>query len=417
MKPGATAPGRDSGDGALNASTRDPHPSSMAPESAAQIPMSVYVHVPWCIRKCPYCDFNSHAVQGDIDQTGYVQALLRDLDIQLAERPLAPALSLFIGGGTPSLFDGSAIGALIDGIDRRLGLAGDAEITLEANPGTAEAGRFADYRATGVNRLSIGVQSLDDARLAALGRIHDAAEAVNAVRMARAAGFANLNLDLMYGLPGQDVTTALADLRGVIGLEPTHVSWYQLTLEPNTWFHHRPPPGLPDDDGLADIMDAGQVLLAESGFAQYEVSAYARDGFRCRHNLNYWGFGDYLGIGAGAHGKRTLPGHAVVRTTRPRQPRVYRETVARGEPAQIAQVSPADLAAEFMLNALRLNQGVPAAWFTARTGLAEARIEATRARAVARGLLADVHDRIAPTPLGQRFLNDLLIMFERGADE
>ncbi|MCB1790971.1 MAG: radical SAM family heme chaperone HemW [Gammaproteobacteria bacterium] len=380
------------------------------------IPLSVYVHIPWCVRKCPYCDFNSHALSGDVDQAVYVRALLRDLDIQLATQSRSPALSLFIGGGTPSLFDGRAIAALIDGIDDRLGFVADAEITLEANPGTVEAHRFVDYRAAGVNRLSIGVQSLDDARLGVLGRIHSAAEARTAATLARRAGFDNLNLDLMYALPGQDVAAALADLAGVIALDPTHLSWYQLTLEPNTWFSHRPPPGLPDDDGIADIMDAGQARLAAAGYVQYEVSAYARDGRRCRHNLNYWGFGDYLGLGAGAHGKLTGGPGDVVRTTRPRRPEAYLDAVAAGALPRRHMVAPDTLPLEFMLNALRLSDGVPATWFSARTGLALASIAAAVAHARELGLLAPDPDRIRPTPFGQRFLNDLLALFEPGGD-
>lgn len=385
---------------------------------AEPIPLSVYAHIPWCVRKCPYCDFNSHALKGDVDQAGYVAALLRDLEIQVAgaDRVLPVATSLFIGGGTPSLFDGAAIADLIEGIDARLGFAADAEITLEANPGTAEAGRFADFRAAGVNRLSIGVQSLDDGRLATLGRIHSAAEAVAAAGMAHVAGFDNLNLDLMYGLPGQGVDAALADLRGVIALDPSHLSWYQLTLEPNTWFHRHPPPALPDDDGLADIMDAGQALIADAGFVQYEVSAYALDQRRCRHNLNYWGFGDYLGVGAGAHGKLTRAGGAVMRTTRPRRPEAYRDAVARAEPARQAIVPAAELPLEFMLNVLRLNHGVPAHWWTARTGLATDTLAAALADGRARGLLDPDPLGIRPTPLGQRFLNDLLALFQPEGD-
>ncbi|MCB1802734.1 MAG: radical SAM family heme chaperone HemW [Gammaproteobacteria bacterium] len=381
---------------------------------ADSIPLSVYAHIPWCVRKCPYCDFNSHALTDDVDQAGYVGSLLRDLEIQLgdASGKLPVAESLFIGGGTPSLFGGAAIAQLVEGIDRLLGFAPAAEITLEANPGTAEAARFSDYRAAEVNRLSIGVQSLDDNRLAALGRIHDASEALAAARIARRAGFDNLNLDLMYGLPGQDVAAALDDLRGVLALEPSHLSWYQLTLEPNTWFHHRPPPGLPDEDGLADIMDAGQALIAAAGFVQYEVSAYAREGRRCRHNLNYWGFGDYLGIGAGAHGKLTGGAGTVIRTTRPRQPAAYSRAVANGEAAQRSPVPAAELPLEFMLNALRMNEGVAASWFTARTGLPGTAVSTPIAQARARGLLDPDPLWIRPTPLGQRFLNDLLVLFE-----
>ena len=377
-----------------------------------QVPLSIYVHLPWCVRKCPYCDFNSHAVDGVVDQSAYVDALLRDLDRESVRKPLPAVRSIFIGGGTPSLFDGAAIARLIAGIERRVPLVDGIEITLEANPGTAEAARFAAYRAAGVNRLSIGVQSLDDARLAALGRIHSAGEAVAAFEMARAAGFDNINLDMMYGLPHQSAAQAISDLRALIALGPEHLSWYQLTLEPNTLFHHRPPAGLPDDDGLGDIMDAGQALLADAGFAQYEISAYARDGRECRHNRNYWEFGDYLGIGAGAHGKLTLADRVVERTTKPRNPGDYLAGAGRADGGTVHKVSSEELPLEFMLNALRLNLGVPKALFEPRTGLPVRKIEAQIRRARARGLLCDAPERLQPTPLGQRFLNDLLAIFE-----
>ncbi|HHI76505.1 MAG TPA: radical SAM family heme chaperone HemW, partial [Gammaproteobacteria bacterium] len=286
------------------------------------IPLGLYIHIPWCVRKCPYCDFNSHRAPQALPEADYVDALLRDLAVQ-AERVAGRTLeTVFIGGGTPSLFSGRAIGELLAGAARLLPLAPDAEITLEANPGTAEAGRFADYRAAGVNRLSIGVQSLDDASLRALGRIHDQTQALAAVDMARRAGFDNLNLDLMYGLPRQTPEAALADLEALIGLGPEHLSWYQLTLEPNTLFHHDPPP-LPDDDALGEMMDAGLARLSAAGFVQYEISAHARPGRQARHNLNYWRFGDYLGIGAGAHAKLTGADGTVRRYARPRHPRDY----------------------------------------------------------------------------------------------
>jgi oxygen-independent coproporphyrinogen-3 oxidase len=361
------------------------------------------------VRKCPYCDFNSHALRGPIDQAAYVDALLHDLDQETDRQPLPPIHSVFIGGGTPSLFDGAALGRLLQGVDRRIGLAADVEITLEANPGTAEAARFRGYRAAGVNRLSIGVQSLDDTRLKALGRIHSAAEALAACRMARAAGFDNVNLDLMYGLPEQSLEAALDDLRAVIALAPEHLSWYQLTLEPNTLFHHLPPP-LPDDDALADMMDAGQALLDRAGYRRYEISAYARAGRQCRHNLNYWQFGDYLGIGAGAHGKLTQPGGPVLRRSKRRRPADY--LAAPGAVAQERQVRGEDLAAEFFLNALRLSEGVAAGLFSARTGLPLAAVAAPLARARALGLMGAEAERLRPTAHGQRFLNDLLALFE-----
>jgi oxygen-independent coproporphyrinogen-3 oxidase len=373
------------------------------------IPLALYVHIPWCVRKCPYCDFNSHAVRGSVDQDAYVDALLRDLVHEAGRRSLPELQSVFIGGGTPSLFGGTAIGRLLEGADRRVGIASEAEITLEANPGTAEAARFADYRAAGVNRLSIGVQSLDDTRLQALGRIHSAAEALHAYELARAAGFENINLDLMYGLPGQTVAQALTDLQRALALASEHLSWYQLTLEPNTLFHNSPPP-LPDDDSLAEVMEAGQALLAEEGLRQYEISAYARAGAQCRHNLNYWQFGDYLGIGAGAHGKLTTTGR-VERRSKQRHPAAY---LAAGDgPVQGERVlTAAELPVEFFLNTLRLIDGVPSRFFEERTWLPLSSVEGTLARARERGLLAADPQRLRATALGLRFLNDLLALFE-----
>ena len=372
-------------------------------------PLGLYIHIPWCVRKCPYCDFNSHRAPQALPEADYVDALLRDLAVQ-AQRVAGRTLqTVFIGGGTPSLFSGRAIGELLAGAARLLPLAPDAEITLEANPGTAEAGRFADYRAAGVNRLSIGVQSLDDASLRALGRIHDQTQALAAVDMARRAGFDNLNLDLMYGLPRQTPEAALADLEALIGLGPEHLSWYQLTLEPNTLFHHDPPP-LPDDDTLGEMMEAGLERLSEAGFVQYEVSAHARPGRQARHNLNYWRFGDYLGIGAGAHAKLTAADGTVRRYARPRHPRDYlADPVAPGSERRL---SPDELPIEFFLNALRLSEGVPAALFEARTGLPLAVVADRLAEARARGLLAPDPERLRPTPLGQRFLNDLLAVLD-----
>jgi putative oxygen-independent coproporphyrinogen III oxidase len=380
---------------------------------AARIPLSLYVHIPWCVRKCPYCDFNSHAQHGPLDEGRYVQALLADLDHELRRAPLPEVQSVFIGGGTPSLFSGSAVGRLLDGIARRLDLAEDAEITLEANPGTAEADRFADYRAAGVNRLSLGVQSLDDACLVALGRIHSADEAVAAYRLARSVGFDNVNLDLMYGLPGQDTAGALRDLESLIGLDPDHVSWYQLTLEPNTLFYQRPPV-LPDDDSLADMMEAGQSMLADAAFRQYEISAYAGVGRQARHNLNYWQFGDYLGIGAGAHGKLTSTRCQVHRTIKRRHPLAYFDDIARGAVQSEYRVAEDELPVEFFLNALRLTEGVSAASFVQRTGLPLTKIASPLDQARARGLLESDPAHFVPTELGQRYLNDLLALFDSG---
>jgi len=373
------------------------------------LPLSLYVHLPWCVRKCPYCDFNSHPADETLPENAYVGALLNDLAAQAGDAAGRAIQTVFIGGGTPSLFSAQAIAALLAGIDARLPLTADAEITLEANPGAAEAGRFAGYRAAGVNRLSIGVQSLDDAKLSALGRIHDRNEALAAVDMARAAGFDNLNLDLMYALPQQSLREALADLDELIALQPEHISWYQLTLEPNTLFHRRPPP-LPDDDAIGDIMDAGLDRLAANGFERYEISAFARQSRRARHNLNYWQFGDYLGIGAGAHGKITLPDGRIVRRVRPRHPKAYLQW---DWPASNDRgLTREELPIEFMLNALRLIEGVPAKFFAERTGLPLDAIADRLEKAFDLELLAPQRDRLQPTPLGLRYLNELLLIFE-----
>jgi len=381
------------------------------PKAAGAIPLSLYIHIPWCVRKCPYCDFNSHAVREPIDKDAYVDALLLDLEHEVIRQPLPPIESIFIGGGTPSLFDGAVIARLLESIAQRTVLAADAEITLEANPGTAEAAHFSAYRAAGVNRLSVGVQSLDDGRLAALGRIHSAAEARAAYRMARSAGFDNINLDLMYGLPQQSTAAALADLGELIDLGPEHISWYQLTLEPNTLFHHRPPP-LPDEDSLVDMMEAGQAMLADAGYLQYEISAYARDGRRCRHNLNYWQFGDYLGIGAGAHGKLSWPGPRIRRRTKQRQPEAFLAAAAQGAIVLEREIAQDELAVEFFLNTLRLTAGVPAGLFESHTGLALDTIERPLARARELGLMLNDPTRLQPSAHGQRYLNDLLVLFE-----
>ena len=375
------------------------------------IPLSLYVHIPWCIRKCPYCDFNSHQAGEVLPERDYVRALLRDLESQAPEAFGRPVETLFIGGGTPSLFSGKAIGDLLQGVNRLLPMAANAEITLEANPGTAEVGRFSDYRIAGINRLSIGVQSLDDAKLRALGRIHDRVEALAAVEMARRVGFDNLNLDLMYGLPGQTMQEALADLDALIALGPEHISWYQLTLEPNTLFHHHPPP-LPDDDELGDIMEAGLERLAAAGYRQYEISAHAREGRQAQHNLNYWRFGDYLGIGAGAHAKLTLDEGGIRRRSRPRQPQAYLDNPVQKGSERILTSN--DLPIEFMLNVLRLVDGVPAEVFEEHTGLPLDTIAPQLAEAREAGLLDPDLACLRPTPLGQRFLNDLLAIFESG---
>jgi len=377
-----------------------------------QPPLSLYLHFPWCVEKCPYCDFNSHPVRETPDQSAYVDALLADLDHDLPLVADRPVRTIFMGGGTPSLFEPAQIARLLAGVAERLPLADDLEVTLEANPGTVEAGRFAGYRAAGVNRLSIGVQSLDAAKLHALGRIHGPAEAVAAAKQASEAGFDTFNLDLMFGLPEQDVAQALDDLRQALALAPPHLSWYQLTLEPNTRFAHAPPP-LPDDDLLWDMQEAGQQLLADAGLVQYEVSAYARPGHRCRHNLNYWSFGDYLGIGAGAHAKLTLADGRILRRWKQRHPQAYLS--GAGSEAGIAgerTLAAEDLPVEFLMNALRLNEGVSAASYAPLTGASLADIAPLLTAARVRGLLEQDPQRLAPTEPGRRFLNDLLAIFE-----
>lgn len=372
------------------------------------LPLSLYIHIPWCAKKCPYCDFNSHAVKAPIPEQAYVEALLRDLDHELKDAAEArPLHSIFFGGGTPSLFSAAAIGSILDGVAARLALAPDIEITLEANPGTAEADHFAGYRAAGVNRLSMGVQSLNDAHLSALGRIHNADEARSAVAMARAAGFDNFNLDLMFALPRQTLEEARADLSALIDLAPTHISYYHLTLEPNTAFAAAPPP-LPDSDLAYEMLEQGQALLADAGHAQYETSAYAQPGRAARHNLNYWRFGDYLGIGAGAHGKRTLDGR-VERRARHKHPKTYMETAGSAACLQeVRTVVGNELAFEYCLNALRLHEGFAIAAFEQRTGLPfsvlQPRLEAQRLK----GLITIESGRVQPTPLGRDHLNTLL---------
>lgn len=377
-------------------------------------PLALYVHIPWCVRKCPYCDFNSHAQPDPLPEADYVDRLLRDLEQETAalstRRPLT---SVFIGGGTPSLFSGRSIARLLGGIRNLMEMAPDMEITLEANPGTADAGHLAAYREAGVNRLSIGAQSLSARLLEQLGRIHNPAQVRLAVSQARKAGFTNLNLDLMYGLPGQTLAQAYRDLSETLAMQPEHLSYYQLTLEPNTPFYHAPPP-LPDADAIADMHQQGAQMLAAAGFAQYEVSAYARTGRRCQHNLNYWTFGDYLGIGAGAHGKLADSArNGIERSWKLRHPAAYLDP-ANSERLVDGRrtLSPTDLVLEFAMNALRLIEGFDRGLFEKRTGLALSRITSSLNKACAAGLLFRDGDRIGPTELGQRFLNDLLQCFD-----
>ena len=376
-----------------------------------QLPIGLYVHLPWCVRKCPYCDFNSYEARGALAEHVYVEMLLRDLDDELSRmaRPLIG--SVFIGGGTPSLFSSDAIAHLLQGLKTRTQFVEDVEVTLEANPGSAETARFHGYIAAGVNRLSLGIQSFDAAQLQRLGRVHDAGEAHAAIAMAREAGCVNLNLDLMFGLPEAAPGDALRDLEQAIAHAPEHLSWYQLTLEEGTAFARQPPP-LPEHDQICDDYDAGLALLAASGYQQYEISAYARSNRAARHNNNYWLFGDYIGIGAGAHGKRTDAAGVVWRTTRIRHPERYQKAARDGSAIESEErVAGATLATEFMLNALRLAKGFDLALFSARTGLPLATIDAPLRIALARGWLAQDDERVWPTALGFRFLNDLQLLF------
>jgi len=372
-------------------------------------PLALYVHMPWCAKKCPYCDFNSHQVKGDVPELAYVEALVTDLELALPDVWGRRVYSVFFGGGTPSLFSAAAIETLISAFRARLPLAADCEITLEANPGTFEAEKFRGYREAGVNRLSIGIQSFNPRHLLALGRIHDDAEARRAIEIGRGS-FDNINLDLMYALPEQTPGEARADVEAALEAGTTHLSFYHLTLEPNTFFY-RHPPALPEEDAAAAMQDAIGARLAENGYVHYETSAWAKSGRECRHNLNYWRFGDYLGIGAGAHSKLSFPDR-VERSMRCKDPRNYLERAARGEPVQERkEVGRADLVFEFMMNALRLPEGFPVALFLERTGLQIAVAERPLREAEARGLIVRDHERIRPTDLGQSFLNDLLQLF------
>lgn len=376
-------------------------------------PLALYVHIPWCVRKCPYCDFNSHEQRGPEQHRAYVDALLADLDADLAQFAFVrdrPIVSVFFGGGTPSLFAPDLIARILDGCRERLRFVDGAEVTMETNPGTIEHGRFDGYLRAGVNRISFGVQSFDDDKLARLGRIHGAAEAERAVKEAQDAGIAEINLDLMYALPEQTLAGAIADVERAIALQPTHLSHYQLTLEPNTVFAAKPPP-LPDDELGWDMQDTCQARLAEAGFPQYETSAYARPAHRCRHNLNYWTFGDYLGVGAGAHGKLS-DGDRILRTAKLKTPKSYLAKAALPDRlATLAPIPERELAFEFMMNALRLVEGVEAGLFVQRTGLDPASIAPIVERAVADGLLVDDPARFQPTADGRRLLNELLIRF------
>ncbi|EHD20217.1 MULTISPECIES: radical SAM family heme chaperone HemW [Brenneria] len=370
-------------------------------------PLSLYIHIPWCVQKCPYCDFNSHALKGDVPHQEYVDHLLADLD---ADLPLADGRelhSIFIGGGTPSLLSAEAMQSLLDGVRARLPLSPDAEITMEANPGTVEADRFSGYQRAGINRISIGVQSFSQQKLTRLGRIHGPLEAKRAAHLAAGLGLRSFNLDLMHGLPDQSLEEALDDLRQAIALNPPHLSWYQLTIEPNTLFGSRPPK-LPDDDALWDIYEQGHRLLSAAGYQQYETSAYAKPGYQCRHNLNYWRFGDYLGIGCGAHGKLTFRDGRILRTVKTRHPRGYMRGNYLDKQQQVASE---DRAFEFFMNRFRLLEAAPRADFTAYAGLDESVIRPQLEQALAQGYLIESAAHWQITEHGKLFLNSLLELF------
>ena len=374
-------------------------------------PLGLYIHLPWCERKCPYCDFNSHQAES-VPEQDYVDALLDDIEQELPLIWGRRVESIFIGGGTPSLFSAEAIDRLFSGLRSLLNFAPGIEITMESNPGSADAANYRGYREAGVSRLSIGVQSFDDEKLAALGRVHDSSQAENAFALARAAGFDNINIDLMFALPGQDLAAAQADIEHAISLGPEHISHYQLTIEPNTLFHHRPPADIPDDDLAWEQQLVCQQQLDAHGYRQYEVSAYCRAGRESRHNLNYWHFGDYLGIGAGAHGKITLAGeNRVLRRVRLRQPSAYLEQRGLGRISSEVELDENDLCFEFMLNALRLRDGFDSRLFLDNTGLPLNRLLATLQQARQRGLLEFKGERICPTKLGFSHLNELQAMF------
>jgi putative oxygen-independent coproporphyrinogen III oxidase len=376
---------------------------------AALPPLALYVHVPWCVRKCPYCDFNSHALREPLPEDAYVDALIADLEGALPSVWGRRVHSIFFGGGTPSLLSAGAVDRLLAALRARLPVAADAEITLEANPGTFEAEKFRAFRAAGVNRLSIGIQSFNPRHLHLLGRVHDDREARRAVEIARES-FENFNLDLMYALPEQTFAEAEADVAEALGTRAPHLSFYHLTLEPNTPFY-RAPPRLPDDDTAASVGDMVERRLVAVGYAHYETSAYALPGAHCRHNLNYWQFGDYLGIGAGAHSKLSFADR-IVREIRYKHPREYLQRAATSNPVvERREVSRRELGFEFMLNALRLKDGFPVALFTERTGVQPTVIERALAIAEAKGLIERDYVRISPTALGRRFLNDLLQLF------
>lgn len=372
-------------------------------------PLSLYIHIPWCVQKCPYCDFNSHGQHGELPQTEYVDALLADLDHDLHYVQGRKLHTIFIGGGTPSLFDANQIERLLQGVDARIPFSDDIEITMEANPGTLEHDDFSAYRQAGVTRLSIGVQSFSKEKLNLLGRIHDQNEAQVAAQKASQAGYQSFNLDLMHGLPNQSFSEAMADIDIAAGLNPPHLSWYQLTIEPNTLFHSKPPQ-LPDDEDLWHIYEQGQQKLAAMGYEQYEISAYAKPGFQCRHNLNYWQFGDYLGIGCGAHGKITVPAtDKIVRTVKIKHPKGY--LAASDYTSDTVEVLEEDRALEYLMNRLRLMSPIPKQEFESRTGQSSDSVKEGMQKAAARGLLTETDEHWLLTNKGHMFVNDILSQF------
>ena len=392
----------------LNASLLTSHPS---PRLKVLPPLSLYIHIPWCVRKCPYCDFNSHEARGTAPEDDYIAALIADLESALPLIWGRKIYTVFFGGGTPSVFSAAGIEQIITAVRARLPLSVDAEITLEANPGTFEAEKFRAYRAAGVNRLSIGIQSFNATHLKALGRIHNDDEARRAIDIARA-NFDNFNLDLMYGLPGQSVDEARADIKAALAVAPPHLSVYHLTLEPNTYFH-RYPPALPDDDIAAEMQENVEGMLAAAGYRHYETSAFAQPGRQSRHNMNYWTFGDYLGIGAGAHSKISFP-ERMLRQARYKQPKQYMESAASGNAVQESyEIGGDEVGFEFMMNALRLNGGFPLVLFEERAGVPLTSVLKQLDIAESKGLITRDHQRVEPTQLGRRFLNDLLQIFLR----
>ncbi|MBA3662442.1 MAG: radical SAM family heme chaperone HemW [Gammaproteobacteria bacterium] len=378
------------------------------PISPENIPLSLYIHVPWCVRKCPYCDFNSHELKDNLPEQLYLAALAQELESKIEMLNGRSIRSIFFGGGTPSLLSGQAIETILTHIRTILPLSTALEITLEANPGTVDENRFKAFFQAGVNRLSLGVQSLQSDKLEVLGRIHDRAGAVRAIHAAQKAGFENINIDLMYGLPQQSIADALDDLKEVMAFKPNHLSWYQLTLEPNTFFYHQPPV-LPHEDLIWDMQIAGHALLATEGYAQYEVSAYAKHSHACQHNLNYWQFGDYLGIGPGAHSKLTLTDQ-VIRFAQVKNPRDYLDANKRSQ-FNPTPLTTNDLVFEFMLNALRLTEGISVKLFTERTGSTLLPIQDILQEAIKRDLLIQSDQCLCPTVKGQRYLNNLMGMF------